>query len=66
MLWSKELVIDLIKMLKAVPAFWDIQKKEYRDRNLKFDETAEIVSHFKTNVAISTLNDFNYSKQLND
>lgn len=50
MLWSKELVIELIEMLKAAPALWDIQSKEYRDRNLKFDEMSKIASHFKTNV----------------
>jgi hypothetical protein len=28
MLWSKELIIELIEMLKAAPALWDIQSKE--------------------------------------
>jgi len=29
-------------MLKAAPALWDIQTKEYRDRNLESDETVKI------------------------
>jgi len=38
------------KIMKAVPALWDIQTNKYRDRNLMFDETVKIASHFKTNV----------------
>lgn len=44
MLWSKELVIELIKMPKPVPALWDIQSKEYQTRNLKSDETSKSIA----------------------
>lgn len=42
--------IELIEMLKHDPVLWDIQTKEYRNRNPKFNKTAKIASHFKTNV----------------
>jgi len=68
MLWSKELVIELIEILKAAPALWDIQSKEYRDRNLKFDEMSKIASQFKTNVdevsrKIVSLNQFSRERK---
>ena len=50
MIWTKEQVIELIEMLRAAPALWDIKSKEYRDRNLKYDEMSKMASHFKTNV----------------
>ena len=50
MICSKELVIELIKMLSAVPALWNIKCIEYRNRNRKYDKMSKIASHFKTNV----------------
>lgn len=49
MIWTKELVIELIEMLKAAPALWDIKCKEYQDKNAKYREISKMASHFKTN-----------------
>lgn len=50
MIWTKDQIIELIEMLRAAPALWDIKTKEYRDRNTKFDATTKIALHFQTNV----------------
>lgn len=50
MLWTKEQIVELIEMLQTCPALWDIRCKQYRDRNIKFDDMSKMASHFKTNV----------------
>lgn len=50
MLWTKEQVLELIEMLHTSPSLWDISCREYRDRNLKYDEMSKMASHFQTNV----------------
>lgn len=37
-------------MQKVVSALWDVQIKEYLERNLEFNEMTKIALHFKTNV----------------
>jgi hypothetical protein len=45
--WSKELMIELMKMLKGASALWDIQAKVNRNRSLKFNETLKICCTLK-------------------
>lgn len=46
MMWTKELVIELIEMFEATPASWNIQCKEYRDRNFKYALLSKLASRF--------------------
>lgn len=49
-MWSKEKIIELIKMLHSAPTLWDATNKDYSNKTKKFDELTRLATHFKTNV----------------
>jgi hypothetical protein len=44
-MWSKATVQQLIGLLHKAPALWNIQSKQYTDRNIKADEVRKIATH---------------------
>ena len=37
-IWTKPKTIELIEMLQGMPALWNVSAKEYRNRNIKYDD----------------------------